>query len=200
MFVAILVMTLIFVPIGIWYQFNLISEGRNNVLFGITLPSHAFKEEEVLTLIKNFKKGIKKDMYIGVSGVLLMLLFTKVQYISIVWTYMVLILTLVIVMSYVRLIRYNKKIKTLKSEKKFVVENKEVQFVDIKATIDKNKKVPTGYLFLIPIIINIIYHRDITFLMPRIFLIFPIIKFIIIQIHVFRTSQLRVRCDTRYTF
>lgn len=125
---------------------------KNNLILSTTLPKEAWGDEQVLAIIKSFRRSL--DFTCLVLGLLLIPSFW-IPYLSILITYHCTWLIFICIFPSIVYCIHVKKLRALKKQYWYHPENMAVQVVDTKTTEHTWKLLPAFY-FLLPFLLSLV--------------------------------------------
>lgn len=153
MVTGIFLFCMIVVMLAIMSNVKSLNKHKNNILFGVTLPSCAFDNDEVKKLQKRYSKDLTIIMLI--FALLVLPFLYPSEYISIKLLYLVLWIAGLIYMAYLPYRRNNKKLANLKKLNNWLVGSKRTA-IDLRVSRLKASTVVPSVYFIPSIIIAIV--------------------------------------------
>ncbi len=125
---------------------------KKNIIVGVTLPYEARINEEVFAALYIFKKQL--NILAVILGILLIAPFF-IKHSSVILTYYMIWLTIVIILPYIQYIKCHKKLKALKAEKGWYSPVAGKTFIDISVAVQPIKTIK-AFWFIPPVIISLL--------------------------------------------
>lgn len=151
---------------------------NKNIVLGVTLPGQYLEDSNVLEICKQFVKEMKRY---AILLAVLPVSFFFIPYFSIVLTLWMIWLLGVISMSCWPYIKYYKKMRNLKMEKQWNLDNSGKTMVDLKAASEKIRAVKLKYILPpvilsgIPFVYEIFQTTDKDFYFVKLIILFSIV-------------------------
>lgn len=120
---------------------------NKNIILGITLPYHTLKNQDVMNIVKGYKKAYSVLILIFIILSLPMLIFKNYPSVTMIYTF-----TWILLLLYLNnktYIKHFKALYSLKRKNDWFLENKQVITVDTEVSRIKNK-MPVSWLWFIP--------------------------------------------------
>ncbi len=152
--------------IAFYLDNNTATKVKNGVLIGVTLPYSEIKNNDVLKIVEEYKKGNKRFALIGIIVFLPIIL---INYPSLKMIYLFIWIFFMEILSYKLFSKYNKRLKELKRKNEWFISQARLLTIDTEVTRLKDKMpvsslwfIPSLIISIIPIIILII-NKDFSF-------------------------------------
>lgn len=139
--------------IALYFENNTATKVKNGVVLGVTLPYSEIKNNEVLKIVDEYKKGNKRFFLIGI---IIFIPIIIISYPSLKMIYLFIWIFFMEILSYKLFGKYNKRLKTLKRENEWFISQTRLFTIDTEVTRLKDK-MPVSPLWFIPsLLISII--------------------------------------------
>lgn len=139
--------------IAFYFENNTATKVKNGVILGVTLPYSEIKNNEVLKIVDEYKKGNKRFFLIGI---ILFLPIVFIIYPSLKIIYLFIWIFFMQILSYKLFAKYNKKLKELKIQNEWFLSKTKLLTIDTEV-IRLKDKMPISPLWFIPsLIISVI--------------------------------------------
>ncbi len=152
--------------IAFYFDNNTATKVKNGVVLGVTLPYSEIKNNEVLRIVDEYKKGNKRFFLIGI---IIFFPISIINYPSLKMIYLFVWIFFMEILSYKLFGKYNKRLKTLKRENEWFISQARLLTIDTEVTRLKDKMpvsplwfIPSLIISIIPIIMVII-NKDFSF-------------------------------------
>lgn len=149
-----------------YFDNNTATKVKNGVVLGVTLPYSEIKNNEVLRIVDEYKKGNKRFFLIGI---IIFFPISIINYPSLKMIYLFVWIFFMEILSYKLFGKYNKRLKALKRENEWFISQTRLLTIDTEVTRLKDKMpvsplwfIPSFIISIIPIIMVII-NKDFSF-------------------------------------
>ena len=139
--------------IAFYFENNTATKVKNGVVLGVTLPYSEIKNNDVLKIVDEYKKGNKVFFLIGI---IVFFPISIINYPSLKMMYLFVWIFFMQILSYRLFGKYNKRLKELKIKNEWFISQTRLLTIDTEVTRLKDK-MPVSLLWFIPsLIISII--------------------------------------------
>lgn len=139
--------------IAFYFENNTATKVKNGVVLGVTLPYSEIKNNDVLKIVDEYKKGNKVFFLIGI---IVFFPISIINYSSLKMMYLFVWIFFMQILSYRLFGKYNKRLKELKIKNEWFISQTRLLTIDTEVTRLKDK-MPVSLLWFIPsLIISII--------------------------------------------
>lgn len=152
--------------IAFYFENNTATKVKNGVVLGVTLPYSEIKNNDVLKIVDEYKKGNKVFLLIGI---IVFFPISIINYPSLKMMYLFVWIFFMQILSYRLFGKYNKRLKELKIKNEWFISQTRLLTIDTEVTRLKDKMpvsllwfIPSLIISIIPIIILII-NKDFSF-------------------------------------
>lgn len=152
--------------IAFYFENNTATKVKNGVVLGVTLPYSEIKNNDVLKIVDEYKKGNKVFFLIGI---IVFFPISIINYPSLKMMYLFVWIFFMQILSYRLFGKYNKRLKELKIKNEWFISQTRLLTIDTEVTRLKDKMpvsllwfIPSLIISIIPIIILII-NKDFSF-------------------------------------
>lgn len=160
-----ILMTVCMLPVLPIIYFVMKSEGtfRKNIVLGTTLPNEAQRDDDVLAIIRSFKRMLNQ---VGLGLLLMIIPAFFLEHSSIIIAYFLNWLVVVILLPYIPYVKHHNQLKRLKAASGWKTSKDQVRVVDLDAAKATYKKLSIQWLILpafislLPVINTIINLED----------------------------------------
>ena len=122
--------------IAFYFDNNTATKVKNGVVLGVTLPYSEIKNNEVLRIVDEYKKGNKRFFLIGI---IIFFPISIINYPSLKMIYLFVWIFFMEILSYRLFGKYNKRLKELKRENEWFISQARLLTIDTEVTRLKDK-------------------------------------------------------------